>query len=86
MRQSRLLLCFLPLLPLAVAQADELPDLEIVDIALAPDCRPLVTVRNLGPGAVPAYAYDQLAGASLQIDKGPDPWQSDAGTRLASVD
>lgn len=83
LRHSALLGC---LLAAAGAQADTPPDLAVTDLTLDAECRAVATVQNLGPGTLPAYAYDQLQGAGYTFYKGPAPGAAIGGARLATGD
>ena len=52
--------------PLALA---ELPDLAVTDLTVDAQCQAVITVRNLGPGALPASAMYSGSDANLSFRK-----------------
>jgi hypothetical protein len=49
------------------------PDLQPTDLSLSPDCHIVLTLKNNGPGAVPATAYGS-PGSGIQMYKDGQPW------------
>lgn len=63
------LLLVMSLLGFGPALAASLPDLVVTDIAIDGDCRLSVTVANQGAGTLPATAYQEPGGATIDFQK-----------------
>lgn len=76
----RMIPALVTLLVCPVTFADALPDLAVTDLTVNEECQAVVTVRNLGPGPLPASAMYSGSNANLLFSRsggGSGGWPMD---------